>query len=147
MVALIAPAAGGILTSQYPEQPPYGGPQQYGRPQPYQGQQPPNPYGYPPPPQQPQWGPPPPYYVMPVQNRSNGLGVAGFVTGLLGLVFFWFPIVGLILALLGIILGGSGIAVGRRDNSGTGLAIAGLVCGIVAMIPAIIIIAAISSTT
>src|SRR5688572_265184 len=37
---------------------------------------------------------------------SNGLGVAGFVLGLLGLLFFWLPVLGAIMAILGVIFGG-----------------------------------------
>lgn len=74
-------------------------------------------------------------YGYPATQKSNGLGIAGFVCGLLGLVLFWFPILGLLLAVIGVILGGTGISAGRRDGSGTGLAIAGLVLGLVALIP------------
>jgi hypothetical protein len=94
----------------------------------------------------------PPQYAAPAQHGypapapSNGLGVAGFVTGLLGLVFCWVPGLGIILAILGTVLGGAGMAAGRRSGAGTGLAIAGLVLGIVALIPAILIIVAIADS-
>lgn len=71
---------------------------------------------------------------------SNGLGTAGFVLGLLGLVFFWFPFLGIFLAILGVILSGVGISSGKKTGAGTGLAIAGLVLGLVALIPLILII-------
>ncbi|HZZ97938.1 MAG TPA: DUF4190 domain-containing protein [Jatrophihabitantaceae bacterium] len=87
--------------------------QQYPQPyQPYQGA----PYGYP-------------------QQKSNPMGVAGFVCGLLGLVLFWFPFVGLILAVLGVALGAAGMSAGKRQGAATGLAVAGLVLGIIALIP------------
>jgi hypothetical protein len=76
---------------------------------------------------------------------GNGLGVAGFVTGLLGLLFCWVPFLGVLLALLGVILGGVGIATGKKKGAPTGLAIAGLVLGIIALIPAIILISAVAS--
>lgn len=71
---------------------------------------------------------------------SNGLGTAGFVLGLLGLVFFWIPFLGISLAILGVIMSGVGISSGKKTGSGTGLAIAGLVLGLVALIPIIAII-------
>ena len=127
---------------EQPQQPPYSGQPQYPAQQPYI--QPPG-YGYP---QQPPYGPPPGYgYPGPygVPQPNNGIGVAGFVCGLLGLIFFWIPFVGLVLGILGVILGAAGISGGRRSGAGTGLAIAGLVCGVVSLVPAIIVIAALSN--
>ncbi len=95
----------------------------------------------------------PPQYGQTVQQvivqhgASNGLGVAGFVTGLLGLIFCWVPGLGIVLAVLGIILGGVGIASGRKSGAGIGLAVAGLVLGIIALIPAILIISAVSTVS
>jgi hypothetical protein len=37
-------------------------------------------------------------YPMPVKQPSNGLGIAGFVTGLVGLVPCWVPWLGVLLA-------------------------------------------------
>jgi hypothetical protein len=88
---------------------------------------------------------PPTVYVQ--QAPSNGLGTAGFVTGLLGLIFCWVPALGIILALLGVIMGGVGISAGKKKGASTGLAIAGLVLGIIALIPAIIIISAVASVS
>ena len=83
-----------------------------------------------------------------VQNApapGNGLGVAGFVLGLLGLLFCWLPGLGITMAALGIIMGGVGIATGKEKGAPVGLAIADLVLGIIALIPAIVIIAAVAS--
>ena len=88
---------------------------------------------------------PQPVFVQAPAQPGNGLGVAGFVTGLLGLIFCWVPALGITLALLGVILGGVGIATGKKKGAPTGLAIAGLVLGIIALIPAIVIISAVSS--
>ena len=86
-----------------------------------------------------------PVFVQAAAQPGNGLGVAGFVTGLLGLLFCWVPGLGIILALLGVIMGGIGIPQGKKKGAPTGLAIAGLVLGVIALIPAIIIIVAAAS--
>jgi hypothetical protein len=98
----------------------------------YQGGQPPVPghYG-----QQP--------VIIQAAAPTNGLGVAGFVTGLLGLVLCWVPWLGILLAGVGIVLSGIAIPQGKKKGAGNGLAIAGLVCGIIALIPAVIIMVAI----
>jgi hypothetical protein len=128
-------APGGQPYAYPPQEPPYPAHhQQYSAQyQPY----PPQPYGYPPNPYGYPHAPPQP---------TNGLGVAGFVLGLLGLLFFWFPPLGIVLSLLGVILGGSGMSAARRNHSSSGLAIAGLVCGLIGLLLAIIILAAVYST-
>jgi hypothetical protein len=55
------------------------------------------------------------------------------------------PALGILLALLGVILGGVGIAGGKKKGAPVGLAIAGLVLGAIALIRAIVIIAAAAS--
>src|SRR4051794_32775982 len=125
----------------YPQTPAQGQPQgweqQQYAPAPYGGQNPapgqqPMPY--------PGYG-----YPMPVQQPNNGLGIAGFVTGLVGLVLCWVPWLGVLLAIVGVALSGVGIAQGKKKGMTIGLAIAGLVCGIIALIPAIIIMVALFS--
>jgi hypothetical protein len=54
---------------------------------------------------------------------------------------------GITLALLGVILGGVGISTGKKKGAPTGLAIAGLVLGIIALIPAFIVIGAVASVS
>ncbi|MCP3799138.1 hypothetical protein NLX83_07710 [Allokutzneria sp. A3M-2-11 16] len=82
------------------------------------------------PPQQPQGG----YPAQP----QNGLGTAGFVVGLIGLVFSIIPFVGIIawpLVIIGAVLSGVGMSKamsGVANNKG--LAIAGLVCSIVGLV-------------
>ena len=141
---------------QKPAVPPQGQPQQSWEqqgweqqqyaPAPYGEQYAPAPYGgqYGAPGQQPM--PQPGYgYPMPVPPPSNGLGIAGFVTGLLGLVLCWVPWLGILLAIVGVALSGVGIAQGKKKGMSIGLAIAGLICGIIALIPAIIIMVALFS--
>ena len=105
--------------------------------------------GMPPVPQQPVYGQQPVYAQQPVFVQTaaptNGLGVGGFVTGLLGLVLCWVPWIGILLAGVGIVLSGIAIPQGKKKGAGNGLAIAGLVCGIIALIPALIVMIALFS--
>lgn len=135
---------------------PYGqqgtGPQQsdpyaYGQPAPYVEQQPhqqgyaPQPYGqqgYGPQGYGPQGYGPQMYPVRP----SNGVGTAGFVLGLLGLLFFWVPVAGFISGILGIILGGVGMSSGKKSGAPTGLATTGLILGILALVPIALVLLA-----
>jgi hypothetical protein len=60
----------------------------------------------------------------------NGLGTAGMVCGIIGLVFCWYPFVGLVLSILAVCFGAAGVG---RANKGLannkGAATAGLVMG------------------
>lgn len=65
---------------------------------------------------------------------SNGMGVTGLVTGLIGACLAWVPGIGFILGVLGVVFGGIGwhyANQGRATNKG--MAIAGLVLGIFAI--------------
>ncbi len=76
-------------------------------------------------------------------KRSNGLGTAGFVLALLGLIFSWMPGLGWVLWLLwllGLIFSFVGIFRVPR-----GLAIAGLVMSCIALIILIVVAGAIGS--
>lgn len=69
------------------------------------------------------------------QQPSNGVAVGGMVTGIIGLVFGWVPVVGFILGAIAVILSGVGIRNANSKNAtGRGMAVAGLVCGILAVI-------------
>jgi hypothetical protein len=78
---------------------------------------------------------------------KNGLGTAGFVLGLLGLLFSFIPIVGVIawpMVILGIIFSSVGISKankGRATNKG--LATAGLVVAVVGLVMCIVWAAAV----
>jgi hypothetical protein len=68
----------------------------------------------------------------PMQPQTMGLAVAAMVCGILG----FFPYVGFVLAILGIVFGAkarSAIAASAGTLKGEGMAMAGLVCGIVAL--------------
>jgi hypothetical protein len=72
--------------------------------------------------------PVPPVQVLP----TNGEAIAGFILGILGHI----PVVGLLCCLLGIFLSSKGLKrAATLDNSGHGLAVAGMVLSIVFLVP------------
>ena len=77
------------------------------------------------------------------QTRIHGLAVAGFVTGLVSIFF-----AGIILGVLSVVF--SGIALGKIKQSpdtfsGKGLAIAGLILGLIGAIGALILVAMVAT--
>lgn len=73
---------------------------------------------------------------------SNGLAVAGFVLGLIGLLMSWIPVVnflGILLGGIGLVLAVIGLVQAKKRNAGKGLAIAGIVLGGLAIIIAIVV--------
>jgi hypothetical protein len=62
------------------------------------------------------------------------MAIGGLVTGLVGLLFSWLPIVGLILGVLGVVLG----SLGRKRSGSTGVATAGVVLGALAIVASIV---------
>lgn len=69
-------------------------------------------------------------------TKAQGLGVAGMVCGIVGLVFCWVPFFGFILSLLGCVMGGvqlSKIKKSPESYGGKGQAITGLVLGVVGL--------------
>ncbi|WP_158844956.1 MmpS family transport accessory protein [Saccharothrix deserti] len=87
---------------------------------------------YPQPPMTRQYPPP-----VPTPPR-NGLGTAGFVLGLVGLLFSFIPLVGVIawpLVVLGLVLGGLGLAKAARGQANDkGLAVAGIALSAVGLV-------------
>jgi|SRR4051794_4818771 hypothetical protein len=81
--------------------------------------------------------PPPPGPYGPAAQQQNGLGVAGFVLGLVGLVFSIIPFVQVIawpLVIVGVVLSAVGIAkVQKGQANNMGLAVAGLVTAIIGL--------------
>lgn len=90
-----------------------------------------------------QYAPNPPQ--VPATKPSNGLGTAGFVVGLIGLLFSFIPLIGVVawpLVILGIIFSAVGISKatkGRATNKG--LAIAGLVVSIAGLVVCVLWVA------
>ncbi|MCH5279348.1 MAG: DUF4190 domain-containing protein [Christensenellaceae bacterium] len=67
-------------------------------------------------------------------KQSNGMSIAALVCGILGIVGSWIPVVcyfTFVLAILGIVFGVKGMKKAKETGTGKGLAVAGLVCGIV----------------
>jgi hypothetical protein len=83
-----------------------------------------------------QYAPSPPQQA--VAKPSNGLGTAGFVVGLIGLVCSFVPLIGVVawpLVILGIIFSAVGISKAAKGlATNKGLAIAGLVVSIIGLV-------------
>ena len=62
----------------------------------------------------------------------DGLGIAGLVTGILSIAFFWFWPLAIILGVLGLVFG----IISYRKNK-AGVALAGAICGGVGIVAAI----------
>lgn len=85
--------------------------------------------------------PSPPAAPTPGQPK-NGLGTAGFVLGLIGLIFAFIPLIGVVawpLTILGLIFGALGTARARSGKAtNKGLAITGLVLSVIGLVICII---------
>lgn len=82
------------------------------------------------------------------QRPGNGLGTAGFVCGLIGLLFSPIPIVGIIawpLVILGLALSSVGFSRGKKDATPTGLAVAGIACSSVGLLICVLWLVAFSA--
>ncbi len=109
---------------QYPQYP------QYPPPQPPGGGYP---GGYPPPPPQPYSG-----YAPPPVGPKNGLGIAALVVAIVALISV---VGGVVLGIVAVILGFLGWQRARRgEATNGGVAIAGIVLGILSIIEAIVVI-------
>lgn len=78
----------------------------------------------------------------------NGLGTAGFVLGLVGLVFSFIPLIGVVawpLVIIGLVLSVVGIAKARKTRASKGLAIAGTVLSAIGLLVCIVWVAAIGN--
>lgn len=73
-----------------------------------------------------------------IQNQSKGLAIASMVLGICALVLSCcVPYVPALLALLAVVFGGVSIA---KKKGGKGMAVAGLVCGVIGLVPSVIVI-------
>ena len=79
----------------------------------------------------------------PQGQGAPGLAIAGFVTGLVGLIFsisFVGFFIGGPLCIVGIVLSGIGLNQANQRNAPRGLAIGGLTCAVVGFIIALVIV-------
>ncbi|MGO8687118.1 MAG: DUF4190 domain-containing protein [Candidatus Dormibacteria bacterium] len=96
-------------------------------------QGPPAPYGYAQP-AYPYGGPPPYDQPFPYQQTGNGVALTSMVLGLVGVVLSWLPIFDFVFAVLAIVFGTLGISsADRRGGAGKGMAVAGVVLGVVTL--------------
>lgn len=84
-------------------------------------------------------GYPAPHYGYPYQPQpSNGIGTAGMVCGIVGLVLCALPFVGLFtfpVAVVGLVLSGIGVGKANRgEATNRGAAIAGVTCSSIAVV-------------
>lgn len=70
---------------------------------------------------------------------QDGIAVAGFVCGLIGLLTTW-CLLGIPLAILGIVFGAMGRTRNAAKGASTALPTAGLVCGIVGLVLLVVLI-------
>ena len=97
------------------------------------------------PPEPPAMPPPMPY--APAPSRTNGLAVASLVLGILALGLFFTIIFPIIFGILAIIFGIMGISKASKGADHKGLAIAGLVCGVLGIAAMILFVAVFATTT
>ncbi|WP_227979027.1 DUF4190 domain-containing protein [Nocardia spumae] len=129
-------------SGEYPQQPAYPQqPEPYPRQQePYPRQQEPYPGGYPPPP--PSGYPGPPGQGAWEEPKSKGLAITALVLGIIALLSCWTVLGGILFGLLALIFGIIATVKSRRGTAGGGgMAIAGLVLGLLGLIAAIVIAA------
>lgn len=87
-----------------------------------------------------------PAYGISAPQPANGVAIGGMVTGIVGLVFGWVPVVGFVLGAIAVVLSGVGIRNANVKHAvGRGMAVAGLVCGILAVVFGIFWITVISA--
>ncbi len=69
------------------------------------------------------------------KTASQGFGIAGLVLGIVGLVLFWFPFLGIVCSILAVIF-----YFVQRRRSPSGMALAGLILGIVGFVVNVLMI-------
>lgn len=75
-------------------------------------------------------------------KASNGLATAGFVLGLLGLLGSFIPVLNIgaiVIGVVGAVLAAVGLAKAKKSGAGKGLAMSGLILGLLALIIGIVV--------
>lgn len=67
----------------------------------------------------------------PAPRRSNGAGGLGFALALIGLLFFWVPVVGIVFWFLGLLFSFAGVFSAPRGFAFSGVAVSALACGFI----------------
>lgn len=73
----------------------------------------------------------------PAGNNGKGLGIAGMILGILAIILSFIPCFGvwaIVLAVVGVILSAVSLSQAKKANAPKGMAIAGLICSILAII-------------
>lgn len=84
--------------------------------------------------------------AMPVMLPNSGAATAGMVLGILGLVGFWIPFGDILLSALAVLFSVIGLTqTSHNAMAGRGRAIAGLICGVIGLIPAILVVVLLAS--
>jgi hypothetical protein len=91
--------------------------------------------------------PPPMPYAPPAPSRTNGMAVASLVLGILALGLFFTIVFPIIFGILAVIFGIMGISKASNGADHKGLAIAGLVCGVLGIAAMIVFVAVFATTT
>jgi len=69
----------------------------------------------------------------PAKDKPNGLGIASLVLGIVSIVLFWLPFIGIVMGIVGIILSGK-----QKKISPNGIATGGLVTSSIGLVISII---------
>ena len=89
-----------------------------------------------------------PQVVYVQQPRQNGFAVTALVTGIVGLCLCWVPVLDVLLGTVAIVFGALGWwQHSSKGRGGFGLAIAGLVCGVLTVLVFAVLLAATAATT
>ncbi|MCI0334695.1 MAG: DUF4190 domain-containing protein [Planctomycetes bacterium] len=77
------------------------------------------------------------------RRGASGIAITSLVLGIVTLLMFWVPILHLVPGLLAVLLGVVGLRIARRGTAGgAGLAVAGIVCAVLGMMPTALLVLA-----
>jgi len=85
----------------------------------------------------PQYGQMVPYggqYFVPTTSQGNGQAIAALVLGITSIIFCWWGVMTLAQVVLALIFGGVGISKANKGAPNRGIAVAGLVLGLIGLV-------------